>query len=134
MRANKIRYKFHELIIVKLHAITLFKKRSDFKGMKIISKQDFSEFVNLLIKDGSWNVVGVKSKGSKYAFGPLESADELRLDYDITLLPPKKYFFPQRETLFSFDVATGVFTEASTVVKPKVIVGVSPYDLVALLH
>ena len=102
--------------------------------MKIISKQDFSEFVNSLIKGGSWNVVGVKSKGAKYAFGPLESADELRLDYDTTLLPPKKYFFPQRETLFSFDVATGVFTEASTVVKPKVIVGVSPYDLVALLH
>src|SRR3972149_6571269 len=102
--------------------------------MKIISKQDFSEFVNSLIKGGSWNVVGVKSKGDKYAFGPLESADELRLDYDTTLLPPKKYFFPQRETLFSFDMATGVFTEASTVVKPKVIVGVSPYDLVALLH
>jgi NAD(P)H-flavin reductase/ferredoxin len=78
--------------------------------------------------------VGVKSKGNKYAFGPLESADELRLDYDITLLPPKKYFFPQRETLFSFDVAKGVFTETSTDVKPRVIIGVAPYDLVALLH
>src|SRR3990170_8156121 len=102
--------------------------------MRIISKGDFADFVNALIEDSSLDVIGVKSKGDKFAFGPLESAGELRLDYDVTLLPPKKYFFPQRETLFSFDVATGVFTEASTVVKPKVIVGVSPYDLVALLH
>jgi len=101
--------------------------------MKIIAKQDLAGFVNSLIKDGAWEVVGVKSKGDKYAFGPLDSADELRLDYDITLLPPKKYFFPQRETLFSFDVAKGVFTETSTA-KPKIIIGVAPYDLVALLH
>jgi len=102
--------------------------------MKIISKQDFSDFINSLIEAGSWNVIGVKSKGDKYAFGSLESADELRLDYDVTLLPPKKYFFPQRETLFSFDVAKGSFTETTTAGKPMIIVGVHPYDIVALLH
>ena len=75
--------------------------------MKIISKEDFTNFVNAVINDGSWNVVGVKSKGSKFAFEPLESASELRLDYDVTLLPPKKYFFPQRETLFTYDLSNG---------------------------
>ena len=67
--------------------------------MKIISKEDFQSFVNALIQEDSWNVIGVKSRGNKFAFAPLDSADELRLDYDVTLLPPKKYFFPQRETL-----------------------------------
>ena len=61
--------------------------------MKILSKEDFADFVNALIKDDSWNVIGVQSKGTKFAFGPLESASELRLDYDVTLLPPKKYIF-----------------------------------------
>ena len=46
----------------------------------------------------------LKSKGDKFAFGPLESASELRMDYDVTLLPPKKYFFPQRETLVTYNV------------------------------
>lgn len=60
--------------------------------MKIISKKDFTSFVNTLIKDNSWNILGVKAKENKFAFGPLESADELTLDYDVTLLPQKNIF------------------------------------------
>jgi NAD(P)H-flavin reductase/formate hydrogenlyase subunit 6/NADH:ubiquinone oxidoreductase subunit I len=102
--------------------------------MKIISKQDFLKFVNSLINDGSWDVVGVKSRGNKYAFDSLESADELRLSYDTTILPPKKYFYPQRETLIQFDTAKGGFTESSTDIKPRIIMGISPYDIAALLQ
>lgn len=102
--------------------------------MKIISKDDFKDFLNALIGDDSWNVIGIKSKGSKFAFGPLESAEELRLDYDVSLLPPKKYFFPQRETLFTYDLSEGFSTKNPEEPKPMVIVGVHPYDIVALLH
>lgn len=103
--------------------------------MKIIMKEDFADFVNALITDNSWNVVGVKSKGNKFAFGPLESASELRLDYDVTLLPPKKYFFPQRETLFTYDLSNGFSAKGFTAeAKPTIIIGVHPYDIVALLH
>jgi sulfite reductase subunit B len=101
--------------------------------MRVISKKDFANFVNSLTKDDSLNVIGVKSKGNKFAFGQLESASELRLDYDVTLLPPKKYFFPQRETLVKYDVANGFFAKEADL-KPMVIIGVHPYDLVALLH
>lgn len=101
--------------------------------MKILSKEDFSDFVNALIKDDSWNVIGVKSKGSKFAFGPLDQASELRLDYDVTLLPPKKYFFPQRETLFTYNIADGSSAK-NLEAKPTVIIGVHPYDIVALFH
>ena len=102
--------------------------------MKIISKEDFQNFINALIKDDSLNVIGVKSRGSKFAFAPLESAEELRLDYDVTLLPPKKYFFPQRETLFTYDLSDGFSAKNPEEIKPMVIVGVHPYDIVALLH
>jgi sulfite reductase subunit B len=102
--------------------------------MKIISKEDFQNFISALLKDDSLDVIGVKSRGSKYAFGSLDSAEELRLDYDVTLLPPKKYFFPQRETLFTYDISNGFSTKNPDEPKPLVIVGVHPYDIVALLH
>jgi NAD(P)H-flavin reductase len=103
--------------------------------MKIISKEDFNNFVNALISDDSWNVIGVKSKRDKFMFAPLESAGELRLDYDVTLLPPKKYFFPQRETLFTYDLAGGFSAKGLTAeAKKTAIIGVHPYDIVALLH
>jgi NAD(P)H-flavin reductase/NAD-dependent dihydropyrimidine dehydrogenase PreA subunit len=102
--------------------------------LKIISKEDFLDFVNSLIADNDWNVIGVKSKGNKFAFGPLDSADELRLDYDVTLLPPKKYFFPQRETLFTYNLSGGFSAKNPEESKPMVIIGVHPYDIVALLH
>jgi len=102
--------------------------------MKIISKEDFQNFVTALINDDSFNVIGVKSRGNKFAFAPLESAEELRLDYDVTLLPPKKYFFPQRETLFTYDISDGFSAKNPEEPKPMVIVGVHPYDIVALLH
>jgi NAD(P)H-flavin reductase/formate hydrogenlyase subunit 6/NADH:ubiquinone oxidoreductase subunit I len=102
--------------------------------MKIISKGDFKDFVNALIKDESRHTIGVKARGSKFAFGTLESADELRLDYDVTLLPPKKYFFPQRETLFTYDLVNGFSAKNPEDAKPMVIIGVHPYDIVALLH
>ena len=102
--------------------------------MKIVSKEDFKNFVNALIADNSWNVIGVKSKGNKFAFGPLESSDDLRLDYDVTLLPPKKYFFPQRETLFTYNLSGGISAKSAEALKPMIIIGVHPYDIVALLH
>ncbi len=102
--------------------------------MKIISKGDFKSFVNALIMDSSLNVIGVKSKADKFAFGSLESADDLIMDYDVTLLPPKKYFFPQRETLVTYDVAKGFSAKDPVEKKPTVIIGVHPYDIVALLH
>ncbi|MEM3377853.1 MAG: 4Fe-4S dicluster domain-containing protein [Candidatus Bathyarchaeia archaeon] len=102
--------------------------------MRIISKEDFANFVEALIKDKTLNVIGVKAKGDKFAFGPLESASELRLDYDVTILPPKKYFFPQRETLVTYDLAKGFAAKSPIEAKPMVIIGVHPYDIVALLH
>jgi NAD(P)H-flavin reductase/formate hydrogenlyase subunit 6/NADH:ubiquinone oxidoreductase subunit I len=104
------------------------------ESVKIISKEDFQNFVTALIDDDSWNVIGVKSRGNKFAFAPLESVEELRLDYDVTLLPPKKYFFPQRETLFTYDLSGGFSAKNPVDTKPMVIIGIHPYDIVALLH
>ncbi len=99
--------------------------------MKILSKEDFESFVNAMIQDGSMDIEGVKAKGEKFVFGSLDSADELRLDYDTTILPPKKYFLPQYETMMRFDIS-GPDKLSRPQIKKKVIIGVHPYDLAAI--
>ena len=61
---------------------------------KSLSKQDFLRFLDNLISDDTLDVFGVKAKGKRFVFAPLESSSELRLDYDVTILPPKKFFEP----------------------------------------
>lgn len=100
--------------------------------MKLITKDDFSSFVNALIKNEPRTVVGVKAKGSKFVFNTLNTADELRLDYDVTILPPKKYFLPSTETLSKYDLSDKFSVQAVNEVTPLIIIGIHPYDLIAL--
>ena len=102
--------------------------------MKIVSKADFLGFVSDLISDQTLDVVGVKSKGDKFVFGPLDKAEDLRLDYDITILPPKKYFLPQYETLFEYDLTNPIKQNFHKEGKKRVILGVHPYDIMAIKH
>lgn len=99
---------------------------------KSLSKQGFLRFVDNLILDDSLEVHGVKAKDERFVFAPLESSSELRLDYDVTILPPKKYFLPQYETLLRFDRSKGSAVPEVELCKTRVLVGVHPYDIVAL--
>lgn len=102
------------------------------KEVKIISKNDFDYFINNLIKDDKYEVVGVKAKGKRYVFGVIEDADELCLDYDITILPPKKYFLPQVEILMNYDLKKSFEVKETIEAKPRIIIGMHPYDIIAL--
>lgn len=99
--------------------------------MKAIGKAEFSNFVDELIANDPREVIGVQAKSNKFAFDPLESSDNLRLDYDVTILPPKKYFMPQRETLVKYNTNEGEM-EAVNEVIPRIILGIHPYDLIAI--
>ncbi|MBN1317311.1 MAG: 4Fe-4S dicluster domain-containing protein [Anaerolineales bacterium] len=98
-------------------------------SLKIIPKDKMRAFVGNLI--GAYQVVGAKEKGPQYAFGPIEEADELCLDYKTTILPPKKYIMPQHETLFKFD-AGSFEVEPVLDEQPTVIMGVHTCDLHAI--
>ncbi len=100
--------------------------------VKTITKKDFSTFVNTLIKEGSFDIVGVQEKGKRYVFDTLLSGDDLRLDYDVTILPPKKYFLPQYETLLKFSLQKPFETKETLPDIPRIIIGVHPYDIIAL--
>jgi sulfhydrogenase subunit beta (sulfur reductase) len=97
-------------------------------SVKKIAKSDFTSFVEALIR--TEKVVGVQAKGDRFDFAPLESAQDLRLDYDVTLSPPKKYFLPPAEVLLTYEVGGPYQSQLDG--QEFILLGVHPYDMVAI--
>jgi sulfhydrogenase subunit beta (sulfur reductase) len=74
-------------------------------------------------------VFGIQARGDKFDFAPLEDPRALRLDYDVSTNPPKKYFQPPKEDLVRFD-AQGFKSVSHN--QPFVLLGVHPYDVAAI--
>lgn len=101
--------------------------------MKILDKPDFDALVEEWIAEDPREVVGATHDGTKFVFDQLASASELRLDYDLTMLSPKKYFFPQRERLVQYETDdNGYEMVRDWSDESRIIVGIHPYDLVAI--
>jgi sulfhydrogenase subunit beta (sulfur reductase) len=93
----------------------------------VIDKQAVAPFVAKMI--GSYRVVGPVSKGSKFAFDQIENPDALRLDYNTSILPPKKYLQPQVERMMTFTRTGKPMVETVIDAPPTVILGVHTCDL-----
>ena len=97
-----------------------------------IKKMDmpaFEKWVSACIQHHK--VYGVQAQGDRFSFAELERAEDLRLDYDVTILPPKKYFQPPREILLKFSRDDARY-ETTLDTEPFVLLGVHPYDMVAI--
>jgi sulfhydrogenase subunit beta (sulfur reductase) len=97
-------------------------------SVKKIAKGDFAAFVDGVIK--KQKVIAVQAKGDRFDFAPLESAKDLRLDYDVTLQPPKKCFQPPTEVLMTYEVGGAYKSQYDN--EPFVLLGVHPYDMIAI--
>jgi len=89
-----------------------------------LDESAFSPFVEALI--AATRVVGPVAKRSKFVYAALETPDELRLDFDVTILPPKKVFFPPAQDIVRFD---GSEVEGCTRPIETVLLGVHFYDV-----
>jgi sulfhydrogenase subunit beta (sulfur reductase) len=67
-----------------------------------------------------------------FAFRPLERWSEVRLDYHRTILPPKKFFLPPRETLFRFEPGKGYLPTSEDLDRRLVLFGVHACDVYAI--
>jgi ferredoxin len=74
-------------------------------------------------------VIGIQAKGDKFDFDLLSRADSLRLDYDVALSSPKRFFLPPVDPLLSFSDGK---IESAGKPEPFVLFGVHPYDFIAL--
>jgi ferredoxin len=78
-------------------------------------------------------IAPVKTHG-EVGFMSLSDASQVSLDYDNTLVPPKEFFLPPTETMFSFTTSKTGFkiTLPQEEVKKRVIFGIRPCDVKAL--
>jgi NAD-dependent dihydropyrimidine dehydrogenase PreA subunit len=95
---------------------------------KSVSPAQLEVWVDRLI--ATTRVYGVQAKEDRFAYGPLARAADLRLDFDVTILPPKKFFQPLVETIMKFH-KDGHY-EPVVDEEPFIIFGVHPYDVVAI--
>jgi ferredoxin len=93
----------------------------------IIDKQAMAPFVANMM--GEYRVVGPLAKGSQYAFGEIEDPADLKLGYNTSILPPKKYLQPQEERMMTFTRTGKPTVETVIDAPPTVIMGVHTCDL-----
>ncbi|WP_108649554.1 4Fe-4S dicluster domain-containing protein [Dongshaea marina] len=88
---------------------------------------DFSPFLEKMIAANT--VVAPVAKKDKFVFETLSRAEAIRLDYDVTLLPPKKEIFPPTQELLTFRDNKA---KSSINPQPKILFGVHFYDIKAI--
>ena len=80
-----------------------------------------------------FEVIGPVAKGEKFVFAPLTDSSDLRLDYDTTMLPPKKFFVPAAESLMKFGTADNEVVSAEVPSTSRVLFGLHSCDVNALM-
>jgi len=89
-----------------------------------IKEKDFNLFVQKMIE--SKKVIGPVAKKKKFVLAHLKNVADLRLDFDVTILPPKKEFFPTCQTLIKFD---GNKFDSDVHPEEKILFGLHFYDI-----
>ncbi len=92
-----------------------------------LSASDFPSFLSTMLQ--ATKVIGPVAKKHKFVFEQLSDPEELRLDYDVTILPPKKAIFPQSQALVKF-APEGY--QSCLAAEEQVLFGVHPYDVKGL--
>jgi len=89
-----------------------------------LGADEFTTFVSGLLEKS--RIVAPVAKDGKFAFETLTSAGDLRLDYDVTILPPKKVFWPPVQPLLKFGRDS-----VENCIKPEatILFGVHFYDI-----
>ena len=68
----------------------------------VIKKEDLNKWLEHLKRKA--RLYAPKKKENQFIFRPVKDVNEITLKYIPTILPPKKYYYPQKEKLFRFHV------------------------------
>ncbi len=97
----------------------------------VIEKSLLAELVEFLAL--RQQVIGpVPLDNGQFKLAEVGSLAEMSLDYIPTILPPKKYYLPQHETLLKYDISRGQEMEAVVEVEELVLFGVHTCDLAGI--
>jgi ferredoxin len=94
---------------------------------KLLDQKKLFPWVATVMKTNK--VIGIQAKSDKFDYDLLSRPEDLRLDFDVSLTPLKKYVLPPVEVLVTMNKGK---MESVTETEPFVLFGVHPYDVVAL--
>jgi len=103
------------------------------KGIQYVTlrKENLDGFISGLSK--LHKVIAPVSKGyNNFAFEEVDSAKNVAIQYIPTILPPKKFYMPQYETLMEYRINGGVRAEAIVEFEPLVLFGIHTCDLAGI--
>ncbi|MBI5231937.1 MAG: 4Fe-4S dicluster domain-containing protein [Coriobacteriales bacterium] len=98
---------------------------------RVMDKDRLPDLVRGLAAE--YEVIGPIAKGDEFVFAIVSDPTELRLDYDTTILPPKKHFMPPTESLMSFRVQDSEVVGEELDRTPRVLFGLHPCDINGLM-
>lgn len=96
----------------------------------MLDKSDFDDFISRLSKIKKV-VAPIKCGEKSFSFEEVTSGEEIALSYIPTILPPKKYFLPQNETLVEYTKRENKW-EATLYSEEFIIFGVHTCDLAGI--
>ncbi len=96
----------------------------------IVPESDFPAVLEKLRQE--YHLYAPVRKGPDFAFAPVDRMEDLTLDYPTTILPPKKFPFPAKETIFTFE--DGKFSKIQDIIpeEKQIVLGVHPCDVAGL--
>ncbi len=97
-----------------------------------LASEKVPDLVRHLSKDHK--VIAPAAKGPTFVFAEVKDPAMVVLDYNTTILPPKKFFMPAKEELLSFNRSTGESKAPEAETGSKVMLGVHSYDMQGILR
>lgn len=94
-------------------------------GLFILHKDAWQEGIDKAIK--TYKVAAPVNKNGMVIYDYITSGKEIESNYSPTVLPPKKFFFPQQETILEYSNDGNVKAEIKA--EPLVLLGIRPCDL-----
>jgi len=97
----------------------------------VLKKERFNDFILRLAE--MQKLIGPVPKGhNNFAYEEVTSGSQISLKYIPTILPAKKFFMPQRETLLEFRTGKGSHAEPVVEYEPMTIFGLHTCDLAGI--
>ena len=96
----------------------------------LLPKENFNRFIAHLTALEPVHAP-VPRGNNNYSFAPVRSGEEIALRYIPTILPPKKYFLPPRETLVQYRITENV-SEGVLTYEKMILFGVHTCDLAGI--
>jgi sulfhydrogenase subunit beta (sulfur reductase) len=97
----------------------------------VLPKTSFNEFIESLAAEQKV-VAPIRKEDQQFTFAEVATGKEIAVKYIPTILPPKKYFMPQYETLLEYDIREGQKMQALVEYEKMVLFGVHTCDLAGI--